>query len=420
MSVENDVQLRKSNPLIQSLGNPSALANKIMLASLVHAEIRDPSRPSPLLSKEDWKRIKEKATADYTKGLVAIFPQSEIKQLSKKSNSGSYYKYLNELLNTDPRSKIEGFKALQNQWNVIFSNKGFHETVSLITACAYDEDTRMVFVKFSDEEKIQNHLYGLKGNYTVLSYKKMMQFKTNYASRMYEIVKSRIDYEEAKTKVIKPRYEFTYNIAHLKYMIGVLNPFYSGETIKMLGVSNPDYDATAELIKGEGMPKWYDFKRNCLEKCKKEINAITEFNFDYDAGKPKGRGGKIVDVTLYVERKEPLVELSNNLLTEDDVFDLIDQIRELLTVKLSSANIKELLKIADYDIDKVKAAIGAYNDYKEELDDYPDRAMGYLVKALKEGWKAKPEKTPIIKNNFNNFSQNQYDFDELEQLLVDN
>ncbi len=414
MSVENDIHFRKSNPLIQALGSPSPLAYKIMISALVHAEQADPRKLNPILSKEDWARIKQTANADYTQGLVAIFPQNEIRQIAKKSNSGSYYESLNKLLNTNPATKMDGFKSLQNQWNVIFSNKGFHEHVSLITACAYDEKTRMVFVKFSNEKKIQELLYDLKGNYTVLSYHKMMQFKTQYAPRMYEIIKSRIDFEDAKTEEIKSHYEFVYNIAHLKYMIGVLNPLYSSATESMLQVVNPDYDAISELIQGEGMPKWYDFKRNCLEKCKKEINEITEFNFDYEEGQPKGRGGKVINVVLKIDRKPDVVDAQKKFISEDEMLELIDEVRDFLPVKLSSANIKVLLKHADYDLDKIKNAINVL----DSCDDSVENVMGFLVKAIKRGWKPKLKRQTV--NSFNNFEQNTYDFQKLEEELLDN
>ena len=413
MSIENDVQIRKSNPLIRALGNPTSLANKIMWAAFAHAEMADPKNPSPLLNKKEWARISELAQADYTKGLVAIFPQSEVRLTAKKGHSGSYYKALNELLNSNPQSKTDGLKSLQNQWTVIFEGKGFHESVSLISACAYDEKTKMIFIKFSDEEKVQKHLYNLKGDFTIFSYKKMMQFKSNYSAKLYEIIKSRIDFEEAKTKVILNRYEFEYNIAHLKYMLGVIDPFYSNETIKMLAVTNPDYDAAAEKIKGEGMPKWYDFKRNCLDKCQVEFNKLTEFNLDYVPGERKGKGGKITEVKLIVERKVDIIQDSNvPEISEEKLFELIDQARDIIKENISTTDIKMLIEKADYDINRISTAYEVYKEYntKEPVESI----AGFMRRAIEENWK------PKKKNTFNRFEQNKNDFEELEALLLDN
>ena len=408
MSVENDIQVRKSNPLIQSMGNPSLLANKILLTALVHAEMADPKNLSPLLSPEDWKRVKRDLKADYTKGLVAIFPQSEIRKFAKKSNSGSYYDSLNSILNSNPMTKTDGFKSLQNQWTVVLNSNGLHETISLITACAYDEKTHNIFIKFSDEEKIQKQIYNLKSNYTTLSYKKMMLFKSNYASKLYEIIKSRIDYDDATSKTINDTYEYTYNIAHLKYMLGVLNPFYSNETIKMLGAKNPDYDVAEGMNVSGGMPKWYDFKRYCLDKCQKEINELTEFTMSYTPGERKGKGGKICDVTIIIKRKVDVVNTAP-VLNSDELFDLIDQVRDIITEKLSTADIKTLLDKAGNDIEKIRTACKVASEHTN-IDSY----MGFLIKAIENDWK------PKIKIKKTEFEQNSYDFEALEKQLLKN
>lgn len=416
MSLEYDVQIKKSNPLIRALGNPSKLATKLLWAGFAYAKKYTPDNPSPLLSKEDWSRIKEISQADYTNGLIAIFPQSEVRKAANLSNSGSYYKNLNELLNSHPKSKAGVLKSLQNQWTVIMREKGFHESVSLVTACAYDEKTKMVFIKFADEEKIQKYIYDVQKDFTTFSYKEMMQFKSNYSSKMFELLKSKVDFEDSKTNTVKNRYEYTYNIAHLKYQLGVLDPFYSNKTIEMLQTNNPDFDAAADTVKGEGMPEWYDFKRNCLEKCKKEITKITNFNFDYIPGDRKGKGGKITEVTLIFERKVDVVVSKDMDTPFTDLFEQIDQVRNLLGADgntLSTANIKTLIEKAEYNIKKIETAYEVYNEYIKhtEVEDF----MCFMIRAIEKNWKPKAKK-----NSFNNFEQTKIDFDELEKRLLDN
>jgi hypothetical protein len=414
MSLEYDVQIKKSNPLIRALGNPSSLATKIMWTALAYAQMYDSKNPSDLLSKDDWKRIREISQADYTKGLVAIFPQSAVRKAAKKSNSGSYYEQLNELLNSHPLSKIGKLKSIQNQWTVIMREKGFHESISLITACAYDEKTKLIFIKFSEEEKIQKYLYNVQKDFTTFSYNGMMQFKSRYSSKMYELIKSRVDYEDYKTKEIKNRYEFEYNIAHLKYILGVIDPFYSNETIKMLITGNPDYDAAAEIIKGEGMPDWYEFKRNCLEKCKKEITKISAmFDFDYIPGERTGKGGRITNVTLVVTRKSDVVDSKDKKNFSEDLFELIDQVRSFINEELSTANIKTLIEKADYDIQKIQTAYDVFKEYSKNSD--VEDFVSFMIRAIDEKWKPKKKK-----NTFTNFEQNKIDFEELERKLLDN
>ena len=418
LSAEN-IQVKKSNPLIQSMGTPTVLANQLLLTALVHAEMADPLHPSPVISKEDWKRISEVSNADYTKGLVAIFPQSEIRKYSGRANSGSYYSGLEIALNSSPKSKAEGAKALANQWEIIINSRGVHEHVSLITASAYDTVTKTVFIKFSDEEKVQKHIYNLQKNYTTLSYQQMMKFKTNYASKLYELLKSRIDYDDNKEGVIKQHYEYTYNVAHLKFMLGVLNPFNSNETIKLLGHSNPDYDAIADKIstgnEENGWPKWYDFKRYCLIKCKKEISELTEFNMDFAPGEKKGNGGRVVEVVITVDRKTDVLDSKNKeiTVTDDEKYDLIDKVKELIEEPLSTKEIISILEASGYNLEKVKKQ---YDNLKKANN--VENVVGWMINAIKNNYK--PSVTRKKKHSFTGFEQSSVDFDEIERLLVDN
>lgn len=422
MSVENGIKFKKDNELIRSLGNPSNLANKVLYAALVHVEMADPKNPSPILSKADWERVSRELNADYTRGLVSIFSQNEIRLLANKGNSGSYYNGIRKLLNSNPNSKTEGLQSFKNQMTMVSSSKGVHETVSLVTACAFDEKTKNIFIKFSDEEKIQKKIYNLKKNYTLLPYDVMMQFRSNYASKLYEILKSRIDYEESKSNTIKNRYEFKYNIAHLKYLLGVLDPFNNKETISLITQNNPDFDLVEGFDKTGKMPNWTDFKRYCLVPCQKDINNLTEYNLDFEKGERKGRGGKVFDVTLIVERKVEIVgesALKDDTPSTDDLFDLIDKAREIIIEKipqkLSTAEIKILLDESNNDVEKIKKACQVANESKK-VDDY----MRFLRSAIKKDWDPNKRGRKATENRFNNFEQNKYDFEALEEQLLDN
>ena len=434
----DDIQVKKSNPLIQAMGTPSTLANQLLYTALVHVEKADPKYPSPKISKEDWKRIKENTNADYTKGLVAIFPQSEVRKYSGRSNSGSYYIGLDEILNTSPKSAAEGYKALSNQWEIILNSRGVHEHVSLITASAYDEVTKTVLIKFSDEEKVQKQIFNLQKNYTTLSYEMMMKFKSNYASKLYEILKSRIDYEDNKEGVIKTHYQYKYNLAHLKFMLGVLNPFYSNETIRMLEANNPDYSSVEQILnlkqnekskdkdKEAGWPKWYDFKRYCLDKCMKEINELTEFNISYEEGDKKGRGGKVLEVIINVSRKADVVETatektvkSSKKLTDDEKDEFLDQIRELIKDNLKTKDLRTIAEEAGYEFEKVERAYEAMEAYRAKNPERVDDVVAFMRDAIKRNYT--PGKNSKKKNSFNNFEKRDYgDFSELENLLLDN
>ena len=105
-----------------------------------------------------------------------------------------------------------------------------------------------------------------------------------------------------------------------------------------------------------------------------------------------------------IEEREPFLKTLNAL---DEYFSSCNEdfdYQDMFSLAMlgTSEDIKEKHQL-------MKQASNVYNK------------VGWLVKALKEDWKEpKKQKKKAEKGSFNDFSQNDYDFDKLEKMLLAN
>ena len=100
-----------------------------------------------------------------------------------------------------------------------------------------------------------------------------------------------------------------------------------------------------------------------------------------------------------------------SMLSEDEMFEMHIQVKELIKESVSIKDIRSICEAAKYDIEKIETAY-----HIAELAGHIDNLVGFMIKAIKEGYAAPVKKEK--KNQFNNFEQRQYDFDEYEKVLL--
>lgn len=379
------VYITKNNNLIQSIGKTTLLSNKVFLMSLMKITDRDKD-PVIASDKPYYKSVQEKMGTDFSKGLVAEFACSELRNLME-NNSGSFYQTIADLL--DPRSN----NNLASQWSIYVKDQknGSLGFTNMITATFYDNECGRMFIKFNQEKKVRDLLLDYKNNFTKLNYTLMMRFKSVHTYRLYEILMSRIGYEDSVTRTKKNQYSFTYNLAELKYMIGVLDPKISKEVSNAIQASKPDYERI-ERASGEGsMLKYADFRRYLLDKVKKEIDEASESEFYFDFEPVRGgRGGKVVAIDLMMTRKvslkEKAVEQENKTISGQEREEKIDEIHKLICTTLKTwvgrTDCIAIAKAADYDYWKVKAAL----DFALSSGGRIDNITGFLISAIKDDY----------------------------------
>lgn len=170
-----------------------------------------------------------------------------------------------------------------------------------------------------------------------------------------------------------------------------------------------------DLILVKTLKEVPNFKRYAIDKAKTELNEKTDINVEYEKI-GKGRGGKCVGFKFIIQYKEVVVEESAPQQKEVDIFEFIDEMRSFMKdVNFSIKDLNNIAETANYDMNKVKNAYKILvSPHNEEIKN----ATGFMMDAIRNNYE--PPITVSKKNSYNNFEQNTYDYDELENSLRSN
>ena len=417
MEISNEnknIIVKKSNTLIQSIGKTTLLSNKVFLTALLTVEKRE---KCPVELKSYYKSLENVCGADFSTGMVAEFSNSVMRNFMTKS--GSYYKTIEDLMDSNSPD------SLKKQWGIMINRPedGLYGFVDVITAMLYDAKNGKLFVKFSDEKRIQKEIYNLKRNYTSLSYELMMTFRSVYSYRIYEIIMSRIGYDDGSTHSKKLQYQYDYGLSELKYYLGILDPYITPDVKRAISEAKTPEDferIEASISTEHKMPRYNDFEKYTLKKAISEINDIknAEYRFSYSPIR-NGRGGKVTGVLFTIDR---LVKENENMnespkLSDDDKDEIIDSIRDMITEKLKTKDIRSIAEAAGYDLEKIRKAYSVAEATPKKIDNL----VGFMVSAIKGGYEA-----PVTKENnkrknafVDNFEQRDTDYDEIIQKQLE-
>ncbi len=227
----------------------------------------------------------------------------------------------------------------------------------------------------------------------------------------------------------------TINIVDLKLRLGIIDPNENRDIINALKKSNIDYDLIGKIADDAAKAKKKDpsadkeaikkaskysdfssFRKNALETAQKELAKKTCIQFDFEPVRA-GRGGKVVGVRFFITSKKktkyvPIVE--DVVITDDQKEDIIDQINDLIDFKVKIKDLRAIAEASDYNLSKVEKAYNVLKNVKGGVDN----PTGFMIKAIKDGYDV--PSGGYSQNSFNNFTQNEYDFDDLEKKLLDN
>ena len=196
MTIEPN-EFSKSNFLISSKYRSSLLENQIMAISL--------------------SRIQ-------TDGIL-VYAEIKASELKKMLNitGGSFYAKLDKTANM-MTGKTIGFTDPDNEE---------FEYHAVVTSAKYKRGTFRV--EFN--HNLKNMISDIKNNFTRLSLPILMQFKTVYGFRLYEVLKSRL----YKGDMIVIR------LSELRFLLGVANAELENVKSILRGNKNPDYDKALKL-----------------------------------------------------------------------------------------------------------------------------------------------------------------------------
>lgn len=287
--------------------------------------------------------------------------------------------------------------------------------IGLITRCSYKSG--VLSLKFNAD--LKDTLLSTEKKFTKLDLLIMTSFRSNYSFRLYELLKS--DQYLLNKNDIENGYEIKFSLAELKLNLGIVD----ADDIKIRKVlahkKQPDFEKAVEECTSQKYKSFGELKRSSLLPAIREINNKSDLNVKLIEDKA-GKGGKVVNVifriTPKVPVKETLIKLDINLSKDIDEDDLIDMLRNIIPEIKKTKDLRAILKEAGNDIEKISDLHDYYVSQKNI-----DNPTGWYIKALKEDYDLntpKSSKGRYSNNPFNEFPQNDYDFDELEKVLVDN
>ena len=245
----------------------------------------------------------------------------------------------------------------------------------------------------------------------------MLDFKSVYSFRLYELLKSRAYYPKGVNRKDNS-FRVTYDLAELKLDLGVINAELANVKKILNDSAKPNYEAALEAAPEKVFTTWFEFRRNCIDVAVKEINSKkdrTEMFVSYEPRK-SGQGGKVYAVDFYIQlyknnmKDDAETQEKAEDLTEDEKLNFYDEIRDLMGSQIKSKDAKAIAEAASYDMGIIKEKYGIA--IKQEVDNI----VGFMISAIRNDYTDVPsDRKKAGKTSFNDFKQRTYDYAELEK-----
>lgn len=207
--------------------------------------------------------------------------------------------------------------------------------------------------------------------YTKYQLKNIMQFKSTYSFRLYELLKQ---YEGIRYRTIE--------IEELR---------------NIFDIGKNEY------------PKYANLKQKVINISIKEINSNTDLHIDFEEIKTCR---KVTSIKFYIHQNKAVNEIAATKTIEDPKES--DKVKETQAIfhnhKITQREAKDVLKDSKNNLELIKQCY-EYALNKNKIDNI----VGY-IRTLVKGFNE--PKGNIRNSTFNNFEQRIYDFDKLEKGLL--
>ena len=335
-------------------------------------------------------------------GIYVSMKAGELRHLCN-ANSGSFYK---QLL---PVAQSMTARSL----GIVDPTTESFDFISLITRATYSDGVfTCVF-----NNALKEHIVSLKRDYTSLPQQYIMALSSNYAFRLYELLKKSCFYNKGYKGERNGYFEIEMSLAELKLDLGVVNSNLDAVQRELRSKAKPNYERAVEVSPEKLYNTWNSFKNDCLMKAIKEINEKTDINVSFDTIKA-GYGGKVHGIifTIYVKSLDETTEkhgpaynpIENKpAMSAGEKFQFYLQTSNLFP----DLNIEDVITIsedAEFSMDAVEKVARLLGNAKNVQN-----KVGWIRKALEENWE-ESKKT----DKFNNFEQRDFDISDLEKQLL--
>ncbi len=404
-------EFKKSNNLINTAyGRTSAMSYKLFALGMLNARIKN----------------------DYVVSDISITDLKKYLQGNRHDFNDAVYSYT--------VADIDGKKQTLMDWKIVVRDieSGKFHAVSVIPSATFDPE---VGLHLTFNHELTSELINMKENYTLLRLDWTLKLKSPFSIRLYEMAKSKLDYERAiliKRKKDIKEYTWRMHPAELGIKIGAIS--FGGtngiEISRELEGEQPDYEKIWSEVRKYKLMKYKsvgEMNRSVINPAIREVNEKTniKISVDYERG---GRGSKIMAYLLTIsylddpeleeirrdDKKEIFVsKTSEKNKKEKNIMSETDKIRALIKITkvLSQENftddeIAEIANEAKFDVLKVKQAYDVYSMQTMEIRN----SVGWIRKAIRDGYK----ESMCKKKNRKDFEERSYDYEALEEKYFKN
>lgn len=391
----SDQTAAKKNEIVEYNADKNAVVRKAN--ELVSAKYKQ-SLLSNQLSSICLSRVQEQNGE-----FIATVTSSELKELfSLKDNNTKIYHRL-----------LDASKEMVGSTLVAENDNGEFNVISVITKANYKDG--IFSVRFNKD--LESYFYQLKGKYTTYALSNILNFKSPYSMRTYEVLKK----DAFRITKDNPIVKVTYSLSEYKCTIGVVN-LASERVQKEIHKKEIDWDKVVELASEKSFNKWDDFRRRVLDRTQREINEQCDIRFDYKPVKA-GKGAKVVKIEFFISKNDS-ERIKKNSKTRKEVEKLNKEYEsapyqpspELLGYvghnELKKKDLMTLLSDAGGDNNLVIKAI-------EQCDKQPDirNYVGWIRECVRNG--GYEEGTPVLSGSAEAGRKVQKVREEVNSLSVD-
>ena len=390
-----------SNTMIHAREVTNLLESKIEILAIHHMDID--------------MRQKEKTDANgetYSINYVML-PATEIKQLMGRTDGDVY---------TDIRNASIAMKSKF----MIFEDRQERRFVlkNLYNDIIYDNGR--LCVEF--EPSMEKFFIGLKENFTRLKLPILFSFERNGGLQLYKLLRSEAyklpDIDPSLSQVELPSFDIHYNLVDLRMMLGYVD--ISQDALKKEGSKKrPDWEKMVDAERHQKYKRWSDFYTRVIKPGIDEINTKSDIYISDMKKEMEGRGGKISGLVFTIQYNHEYFDKHSEgnmkrhtpvTLSEADIDDFLDEMREIIKEPVKTKDLKQIAKVAGYDLEKIKEAYAAADAYPKDITNL----TAFLIKAIREGFSAPVGKAAQVKDSnwFNRYTQKEYDFDQLENFIA--
>jgi plasmid replication initiation protein len=265
-----------------------------------------------------------------------------------------------------------------------------------VITCRYNKEKGSVSLQFHPD--LVRDLLVFKNRYTIFQYEYAKNIKSNYAVRIYELLKQ---YESFGNR------DFTINEFRFK-----------------LGIDDTEY------------PQYASLKQKIISPVIKQLNEVSDLYVEFEEVKVKRKVEKIkfiycpkkvmIKEGKIKSKQEQLSFWNDEEIAITNNYDVVEEFNNILGITITPNQAEQLIDFATQNIEDrdLKVDITTYiRDRKSVADKYvkrkgiKDSYLSIIFSAVKDYWTL--DKTKNI-DDFNNYEQRKYtdeEFDNIEKML---